>query len=60
MILSTKHDYAQISLHFFIYPGNVFVNMSTKKIKLMKQTQIELNSTQTTPILAPILMKEQI
>jgi hypothetical protein len=28
-------------------------------IKLMKQTQTELNSTQTTPILLPILMKEQ-
>jgi hypothetical protein len=34
MILSTKHDYARISLHFFIYPGNVFVNMSTKEDKI--------------------------
>ena len=29
-----------------------------KTIKLMKQTQTELNSTQTTPTLAPISMKE--
>src|ERR687898_535825 len=34
MILSTKHEYAQISLHFFIYPGNVFVNMSTKEDRI--------------------------
>ena len=30
-----------------------------KTIKLMKQTQTELNSTQTTPTLAQISMKEQ-
>jgi hypothetical protein len=28
-------------------------------IKLMKETQTELNSIQTTPILGPISMKEQ-
>jgi hypothetical protein len=51
MILSTKHDYEQISLHFFIYPGNVFVNMSTKEDKINEtntnRTKFNTNSTST-------------
>ena len=51
MILSTKHDYEQISLHFFIYPGNVFVNMSTKEDKINEtntnRTKFNTNSTNT-------------
>ena len=37
IILSTVHDYAQLSLHFFIYLRNLFVNMSTKEDKIDDQ-----------------------
>ncbi|HEX2405826.1 MAG TPA: hypothetical protein VHJ38_01355, partial [Nitrososphaeraceae archaeon] len=51
IILSTKHDYAQISLHFFIYPGNVFVNMSTKEDKINEtntnRTKFNTDNTNT-------------
>jgi hypothetical protein len=51
MILSTKHDYEQISLHFFIYPSNVFVNMSTKEDKINEtntnRTKFNTNNTNT-------------
>ncbi len=34
MIVSTEHDYAQISLTSLIYLSNLFVNMSTKEDKI--------------------------
>src|SRR5215203_3354590 len=34
MIVSLEPDYALVSLPYLIYPGNVFVNMSTKEDKI--------------------------
>ena len=34
MIVSTEHDYAQISLNSLIYLSNLFVNMLTKEDKI--------------------------
>src|SRR5919112_6125365 len=52
MILSTVHDYAQLSLHFFIYPRNLFVNMSTKDDKINEtntnRTKFNTDNTTTT------------
>ena len=45
LILSTVHDYAQLSLHFFIYLRNLFVNMSTKDDKINERTNIDYNNT---------------
>ena len=45
IILSTVHDYAQLSLHFFIYLRNLFVNMSTKDDKINERTNIDYNNT---------------
>ena len=45
IILSTVHDYAQLSLHFFIYLHNLFVNMSTKDDKINERTNIDYNNT---------------
>jgi hypothetical protein len=45
IILYTVHDYAQLSLHFFIYLRNLFVNMSTKEDKISERTNIDYNNT---------------
>ena len=45
IILYTVHDYAQLSLHFFIYLRNLFVNMSTKDDKINERTNIDYNNT---------------
>ncbi len=45
LILSTVHDYAQLSLHFFIYLRNLLVNMSTKDDKINERTNIDYNNT---------------
>src|SRR5215210_4992429 len=48
MILSTVHDYAQLSLHFFIYHRNLFVNMSTKDETNTNRTKFNTDNTTTT------------
>src|SRR5215211_5503893 len=48
MILSTVHDYAQLSLHFFIYHRNLFVNMSTKDETNTNRTKFNTDNTNTT------------
>src|SRR5215207_8864797 len=47
MILSTVHDYAQLSLHFFIYHRNLFVNMSTKDETNTNRTKFNTDNTTT-------------
>jgi hypothetical protein len=49
MIVSTEHDYAQISLTSLIYLSNLFVNMSTKEDKINeKNTDTTKFSTDNT------------
>src|SRR5215217_2063774 len=52
MIVSLKPDYALISLPYLIYPGNVFVNMSTKEDKInetnINRTKFSTDNTNTT------------
>src|SRR5215203_6821182 len=52
MIVSLKPDYALISLPYPIYPGNVFVNMSTKEDKInetnINRTKFSTDNTNTT------------
>ena len=45
MILSTVHDYAQLSLHFFIYLCNLFVDMSTNETNTNRTTTTDYNNT---------------
>jgi hypothetical protein len=44
MIVSLELDYALISLPYFIYICNVFVNMSTKVDKINERTNIDYNN----------------
>ena len=52
MIVSLEPDYALISLPYPIYPGNVFVNMSTKEDKInetnINRTKFSTDNTNTT------------